>query len=865
MDTQAGDAEAGAEIGDFHFPRQRLSRLLARAAKSRLVVVCAGSGYGKSAAVRDFVRESGIRTVWVTLERDDASGDRFWKAFSRAVGRRNAPLAKALDRLGFPDSVDRINRYLSLVRGIVQLKRRLIVVDNCHFVRDSRLIRFAERAMGSLPVGTSVILISRSAPTMNTADLLCDGRLATIGEEDLRFTGDELSGYFDRLGIRAELEETDGIFADSGGWPFALNFVARSYGRVPGYGGYLRTALRTNVFRLMETEVWEPISEELRTFLLRVSLLGHFSAELISLLAGEGSTLPGELEALNAYVRLDDYLGSFLIHPLFLEFLREKRGMLAEGPERETYAIAAGWCERHGFKRDALSYHEKTGDYAAIVALFYALPVQIPADIARHTADILDRAPQSAFDTVEFLAAIHLRSYICLGLLPEAAELALRHERRLLAPPDGGPVLLLTLARLYYGWSFLRALMCTRDHRYDIDRYFRKYRDSMERYGTEDVLIFPVYNSGAWLNLAGSEEKGSVDGYAESFARVPCVRDRFREAEAELLRAELKFFRGDLKAAGLLTESALALARKHEQAGIETMALFYTARLAVAAGGYRKAEDAIGEIEEGNGGTGGIVAAWYHCALGLPELVPAWLRRGFSPYVHPCFIENFANQVMARFCYVSGDFPPLLSYMAEVREREACLFGRVEMLAMEACVLHRMREPGRAAAVLHEAFLAASPNDIVMPFVELGKDVRALTSRAMRDPSCRIPGKWLETVNRRSALYAKHRSHVVSLYRDERDLNSGVVLSRREGEILDDLSHGLSRAEIAAGRNLSVNTVKMVVGRIHDKLGTGNLADLIRVAVELKLIGECRFGGNLRANMPAGASGALRGSAPLGG
>jgi DNA-binding NarL/FixJ family response regulator len=55
-------------------------------------------------------------------------------------------------------------------------------------------------------------------------------------------------------------------------------------------------------------------------------------------------------------------------------------------------------------------------------------------------------------------------------------------------------------------------------------------------------------------------------------------------------------------------------------------------------------------------------------------------------------------------------------------------------------------------------------------------------------------------------------------------------------EILTDLSHGLSRSEIAASRGLSINNVKMVINNVYEKLGVENLADLIRVAVERKLI-----------------------------
>jgi DNA-binding NarL/FixJ family response regulator len=63
-----------------------------------------------------------------------------------------------------------------------------------------------------------------------------------------------------------------------------------------------------------------------------------------------------------------------------------------------------------------------------------------------------------------------------------------------------------------------------------------------------------------------------------------------------------------------------------------------------------------------------------------------------------------------------------------------------------------------------------------------------------------------------------------------------LILSPREAEILTDLSHGLTRVEIAVSRNLSINTVKMIINMIYSKAGAENLADLIRIAVERKMI-----------------------------
>jgi LuxR family maltose regulon positive regulatory protein len=142
---------------------------------------------------------------------------------------------------------------------------------------------------------------------------------------------------------------------------------------------------------------------------------------------------------------------------------------------------------------------------------------------------------------------------------------------------------------------------------------------------------------------------------------------------------------------------------------------------------------------------------------------------------------------------------------------------------------------------LQEAYDTASPNEIVMPFIELGKDMRTLSSAALKDYKGdalkgAIPQSWLENINRKAASYAKHQAHVAAEYGQNHRITGNIPISPREADILADLSHGLSRAEIAASRNLSINTVKMVIGNVYSKLGAENLADLIRIATERKMI-----------------------------
>ena len=72
--------------------------------------------------------------------------------------------------------------------------------------------------------------------------------------------------------------------------------------------------------------------------------------------------------------------------------------------------------------------------------------------------------------------------------------------------------------------------------------------------------------------------------------------------------------------------------------------------------------------------------------------------------------------------------------------------------------------------------------------------------------------------------------------RKANNLNGDIMLTKREITILKDLADGLSCIEIASNRNLSVNTIKMVVNIIYDKLSVSSMGEAIRAAVDRKII-----------------------------
>jgi len=828
----------------FHFERPRLNQLFTEAVKYPLVVVCAGAGYGKTSATHDFAEEYRASTAWIQLSERDNVGVRFWESYTHSLMQVNVPLANAMVKLGFPDTREKLRHYQTLLHSLVQMRRRIIVLDDFHCIEEPSVIRFVEECiLQNMPPGTSIFLISRSTPRVNIAGLVYRNEIFNMSESDLCFTDNELAQYFRQLSISPQANTLREIMQDTEGWAFAINLIARSYQKAPGYGGYVRNAMKTNIFRFMETEIWDEISERLQNFLLRLSLIDHLSVDLIAQLAGKEEGLINDLERQSAYVRRDNYINAYLIHPLFLEFLRQKQESIPEDQKRETYAIAGAWCNKNGFRIDALSYYEKIGDYQSIVNIFFEVPLQIPEDIARFAAPIFDRAPEEAFDKVEFLAEMHLRTYMCQALWQRALELVQRYEAKFLKLPEDDVVRKRSLTRLYICWSYIRGLMSVTDNVFDFDIYCEKAYKCM----TEPGKLMP-HCPGAWINCAGSSRKGVLQEYIDAVVRKYNISriyfQGFMAGQLELARGELEFYRGNLNSATPLIALALKLARADKQCGHIHRALYYALRIAAAQGNFTQAEQVIQETKAQLNETEylnrfidyDISLSWYYCFLGLPEKTIDWLKEDFSPYSHPVFIDNFGNQIKARFCYATENYSPLLAYIEEMKRRESLLLGRIEMLAIEACIHYNMKDKEKALSVLVDAYETASPNEIVMPFIEMGKDMRTLTNAALKEPNGKIPKSWLEEINRKSASYAKHRTHIITKYKKAHGLINDIVFSPRETEVLADLSHGLSRPEIAKNRGLSVNTVKMVINTLYTKAGAENMADLIRIAVEQNLI-----------------------------
>ena len=850
MLVQQNTQDSNAASSSFHLQRPRLDSIFADAVdKCLLLLVCAGAGYGKTSAVQDFVESYGASTSWIQLSVRDNVSVRFWENFTHMMQQKNPLLATVLSELGFPDTPDKLTRYSVALDTYLEEEKAVLVIDDLHLIEDPSVLQFISYFTNNTPPLWTLIIISRSTPSISLAKQFAHGSVCQVSEDELRFTENEIAQFFRKQGVSLPLNNLQDIYNDTGGWAFAVNIIARSYKKTPVYSGYLKDAMKATVFQYMESEIWNGLTDKLQIFLVKLSLIDHLSINLLELLAeSDYEALLHDLEMQSAYVRRDTYMNAYLIHDLFLDYLSKKQTILTEEQKHETYKIAGDWCSANGFKIDAMTYYEKIGDYDEIISIFTnQIPLQVPEDIAEFALGIFERAPTEVYDTVELFAPTYIRVVMCLGRWLEAFGLIVEYEEKYLQFEESG-FRDRILGGIYYAWGITRHLTSTIDDIHDAHNYYKKVA---EYWGNNVMPYYPTYvnhPNGPWISVAGSSRAGSLMEFYDSLVKTAqSLSDCFYGAltgSDDLVLGEIKFYQGDLEGAEILFKRAFVRAREYNLFENLHRATFFMLRIAIHQGNFAKCEQALEDmkpiLQQGEYQYRFIVyniaVALYYFFLRLPEQLPDWLKKDCQPYKHAYFIENFENQIKLRYAYLSGEYARLLAYNNEMRQRESVLYGRIELFAMEACVHQKLKDKKAAIATLKEAYDEAAPNNIVLPFIELGKDMRTLTSSALREKDCGIPKAWLEDINRKAASFAKRQTHIISQYKRAYRLEEDINLSPRELDVLTDLFHGLSRSEIAASRNLSPSTVKMICNNIYEKLGAENLADVIRITVEQELV-----------------------------
>jgi LuxR family maltose regulon positive regulatory protein len=827
--------------------RTRLNALLDQALSRPFTTIVAGPGYGKSVAVYSYLRESGARAIWVQLSEEDSTPSYFWETFSRAFKPLNQELAATMLALGFPES-EEMEAYLAeVLRSDFKPRFRYVIVfDDLHLLKSGPVIDFITLLATSLTEGASAVAISRRDNIPQTSRLAQTDTLSRIDESELAFTKSEMLEYFELIGVTPSNEVAANIYYETEGLPFAISFAGQLLERNPEDSAYLHTALKGNFNRIIDEQLFSIISDELKRFLLKLSLIKHLAPELIDELE-EGQDFMDELVAVSSLIRYDNYMHVYRLHHLLLQYLENKQDMLTEAERVQVYEKAARWCDANGYRIDALSYYRAMGNYDAIVNIAFGYPLVMPSDIAVELLEALESAPREFFDTSPAACVLYPRLIMTMGRVEESVKLI--HEFIGLAkadPPSANRSRV--LMGLYNTLGFARMISCPETHNFRFYEYFEEALNYAESATRTSVGGHLIYNVGPYALRLGRGQAGDPEAFIEAVRRAtPCTTATMRgcmHGLDSLVCAEYAYFRGLTVEAEGHALRCIRDAREYGQSEIECRALYLLLRSYLHAGKYEQITNVFVQLDALMDDKNflnrhlihEVISSWFFAMIGEVNRVESWLKGNLWSSGLNDLVSGMDDFAKIRYYFAIKDYEVLISFLENRLSR--FIIGKIGLMSSKAVCLFRLGKREEAFACLKETYDLAHPCGFDMLFVELGNNMRSLATAALKVPSSTlgIPTAWLEAIRSRATTYAKRVAFVRSCYLEKYNPDASVQLSARELEVLEDLTHGLSRTEISMARGISLGTVKSMLPIIYAKLGADSAMDAVRIATTKQLL-----------------------------
>jgi len=838
----------------IYLKRPRLHHQLKQSLQKPLTTVVAGPGYGKTQTVYEVLQENEYTPIWLQLSQFDNLNIRFWESFVYAISLLDEKLASDFKREGFPETIQEYGRFLVLLSNTMKAdKKYILVCDDFHLIHKENILAFFEKLIEVHIPNLSIIIISRKEPNLNFIRLYSKDMISIIDEDNLRFTREEMIRYFELLNIAPSTKAISDTYHYTDGWIFAIRLVGLSLYKNIHNEAFAISIMEQNIFKLIESELFSTISKELQILLIKLSLIETLHLELLIVLSSHDMDIVFEVNEFSSFIRYDAFLKTYRIHHLFLEFLIDKQFVLNTEEKIEVYHKAADWYVKNGYTMDALTYYEKAGEYDNIMEIISTFYAACPKETAQFILDILDRMPKSIYEEKPFTHVLHAKFVLNCFRFEDSNKETLRIVKKYKRLPQ------IEENRIILGESYIILgltdfVKCTYTGEYAFPEYFRLADGYLPGGSTLINKNNFTYNPGGYNCIIGNSFAGAFDKFIDAIRCYEPYATKVTNGSGSgmeyLCLTEKSYFQMVLKDVEKYASLTIDAAEKQDQSNTICMAIFYLVRANIALGNYGRIMSLLEQLksvcEKYNTSRSykllDLTESWFYIQIRQPDKVAAWIKGDISPLNQETVPINylFGRLTQAKYYMSEQKYDDLLAHL----DKEDKLFGpnlyllgTLDNKVLKAVALYQTKETKKAIATLQEVYDLAAPDSLYMPLVEIGNKMRPLTRAAMKDETCTIPKEWLEMISTKSSTYAKRVSKIMTEYRianSENDKQPELTL--RELELLTDLSHGLSREEIASDLNISIDKVKHMLQSVFDKLGAANTIDAVRIAISKKLV-----------------------------
>ncbi|MBA3869580.1 MAG: tetratricopeptide repeat protein, partial [Anaerolineae bacterium] len=359
-----------------------------------ITLISAPPGYGKTTLIKQFVEQSSYPVAWHTVESRERDLPNLHTHSIQA-------LSEIIPEIGALWSAPRMSARelaadLTACLHKYETQDYFYVLDDIDELIDSASGESWLRTLTeTLPTNCHLMLIGRTLPMIPFGKLVSRREILAIGQEQLRFSPDEIEVLAQQTGITLSSQQHDWIETHLGGWPAGLILALQPNSDVPeAFLAESETGAEA-LFAILAEHMLAHLPPNLYSFLLISSLVSPFTPEICQQVLGLPNADAQIRELLNHNLFVSRVKGGLVYHPLFRNVLQQR--LLQKYPDH-THKLRvklALWFKDHQ-------------QYDAAFDYFLA------AESVQDAASIADLLTQTHFSEGKFETVLYWRDQLAL-------------------------------------------------------------------------------------------------------------------------------------------------------------------------------------------------------------------------------------------------------------------------------------------------------------------------------------------------------------------------------------------------------------------------------------------------------------------
>lgn len=329
----------------------------------KLTLITAPAGYGKTTLACQWLAGSKIPVAWLTLEPSENDPVRFlmylvaaFQVVSTRIGSRVQTMLQAPQRTPQEILLTTLINELTDHEGSL-----LMVMDDYHVIQSKSNHDALNFLVEHLPTNIHLVVTSREDPPLPLHRLQARRQMLGVRQADLSFLIDEVIDFFRaNSSFDLSLEQAELLARRTEGWITGLQLAALSMRTAPDRDSFIESFTGSNRYILdyLFEEVFETQPDEVKSFLLKTSILNRVCADLANRVTGQSDSqeVLERLEGTNFFiVPLDQKREWYRYHRLFVDLLRHRSRKISLNLA-SLHERAGRWYAEHGHLEEAIEH-----------------------------------------------------------------------------------------------------------------------------------------------------------------------------------------------------------------------------------------------------------------------------------------------------------------------------------------------------------------------------------------------------------------------------------------------------------------------------------------------------------------------------